>query len=1441
LVHLDPAQYLNGFYTLRLTAADVAGRTAQAVTQIEINSADKTGAYSRTDTDMTATLDGHTVAITRMYNSLQSGDPGTFGYGWSLALRDTDVESNAPVTGLETLGDYAPFEIGTRVYVTLPTGQRVGFTFEPVEHSTPGLVYYTPAFVADPGVQWTLESAATDLTRVGTRFYDLQTGQPYNPAGWTTGIQYTLRAPDGTAYEIDASLGVTGIDYTDGVHLIVSDSGIYAPNGDVISFIGRTSGISKVIGPNGDEVVYLYDAQGNLTLARDLISGAGEEYGYNGVHQLTLVTSGIGTTGMSIDPSTGLATPVTADLGSALSYLETPYSGTLAPGATDQLTFVVQSDLRDTASGSIYLDVVVTANGSSFNPAVPVLPGATLLASKVGNGTAFGLYKIDHAGLELLKISGADGQTAGAYQVSLSIAGDVNHDGKVDGTDAALVFGAKGTATGQQGFVPAADFNHDGKIDSTDTGLLFQDLGYQANRAPVALNGTTTTHEDLPIELNLSPIISDPEGDPTFYRIIGATNGTAQLSSDGQGVIFTPTAGFVGQASFSIVADDGYSTSAKATVTVNVSNASLVRINLPAIGPLLTGDIEKLQITGDFTDATGVPIPISYLTLTSTDSTVVSISSDGTVKGVTDGNAVIVASAHGIIAVQAVTVSTPDPTGAGDILSPSPLVAYPGAVSLISHVGTRQLDISTDDGTDVSSSANGTLYFTSNSEVATVSPDGLITAKNPGVATISVIFDGSEADIPINVQSPSVGLTQVGSAGGIVQGSDGSLLAVGPGVLTGPTNVDIEPLAQTALPMGVPSELTALDSFTLSVGDTPLSVPAQLAVPVPVGTPVGTTVYFFRDAQLPDATGTEQPLWLLTESGTVGADGLAHTNSPPYAGITTTGTYLVAIGEGGLTLSTDSLLTSAAIVVDSVANFGAMLLDGLTLFLPMAFGPQFLTVNTYSSGAVNTQTAPVNVGPSVSAVQIHVDAPSPIGDSDTPIITNATVTFQNTDPQLIITGQQFGTDPSQLVVRYKMGSQPPIDVTPTVSGNQLTASVPKSIVLGLTDITVVRKVEADQFDAGGNDTSDPIEFESNTVTIAPVPNLTFNITPLSDPSPHAVVSVYGSDGQTLLQQIPFPTGDGPGPYNSAAPIAVTDDLTRAYVALGSGGVMVIDTIAMRVVGEITSVTNPNLPPLPQFTTLVTSGDYLFASGLGPTIFAFNINPNSYQYGAVRLIPVDPVDPKTGKPVSPTIAPNGILDMAVNADGTKLYATVPETELYGGAKRGQSYLTGERVDGHVVVVNISPSDEPEDPALGNPDKWMQVIATLDAGLQPYRIVATGDPDRIAFTNFLDVFAGFATIQVTNENPNNFAATVTNSVVDLDLGTPTQFWDLGIKNARGLAILPDQSYAFVSDWDFENSAFTPHAIEGSQIGIIKDPFGPSPTYVGGNNSYKLRICR
>ena len=118
----------------------------------------------------------------RSYDSLTADHSGTFGYGWRLAVQDVSIQTTVPPTGHESSGIFNPFRIGTRVYLTLPTGQRVGFTFAPARHDVPGLTYYTPAWTADPGGDYTLASAAAELTRGGDRLYDLQTARPYNPA-----------------------------------------------------------------------------------------------------------------------------------------------------------------------------------------------------------------------------------------------------------------------------------------------------------------------------------------------------------------------------------------------------------------------------------------------------------------------------------------------------------------------------------------------------------------------------------------------------------------------------------------------------------------------------------------------------------------------------------------------------------------------------------------------------------------------------------------------------------------------------------------------------------------------------------------------------------------------------------------------------------------------------------------------------------------------------------------------------------------------------------------------------------------------------------------------------------------------------------------------------------------------------------------------------------
>src|SRR6266571_1328560 len=125
LYRLDPSAWVNGVYELRLTATDIAGRIAETRTVVQISSVAKAAAYQRTDLDATIMLGGHAFDLARQYDSLDRSQNAPFGYGWRLPIRDFALESDLPITGREAFGNDLPYREGTRVYATLPDGQRV--------------------------------------------------------------------------------------------------------------------------------------------------------------------------------------------------------------------------------------------------------------------------------------------------------------------------------------------------------------------------------------------------------------------------------------------------------------------------------------------------------------------------------------------------------------------------------------------------------------------------------------------------------------------------------------------------------------------------------------------------------------------------------------------------------------------------------------------------------------------------------------------------------------------------------------------------------------------------------------------------------------------------------------------------------------------------------------------------------------------------------------------------------------------------------------------------------------------------------------------------------------------------------------------------------------------------------------------------------------------
>ena len=152
----------------------------------------KLGNFSFAVTDVSTSLVGIPIQISRIYDTLQANQEGDFGYGWSMAIADADIAETTPA-GTE-------MQPGDRVYLTNPEGRRVGFTYEPELVGHGGIfllgIEYVPKFTPDPGVYDELTVKEDSYMRGGV-FGSVIGGlsEPWNPS------QYTLTTADNKVYE----------------------------------------------------------------------------------------------------------------------------------------------------------------------------------------------------------------------------------------------------------------------------------------------------------------------------------------------------------------------------------------------------------------------------------------------------------------------------------------------------------------------------------------------------------------------------------------------------------------------------------------------------------------------------------------------------------------------------------------------------------------------------------------------------------------------------------------------------------------------------------------------------------------------------------------------------------------------------------------------------------------------------------------------------------------------------------------------------------------------------------------------------------------------------------------------------------------------------------------------------------------------------------------
>ena len=1024
LATLDPALLANGVYAMRLTAWDVNGRTSEIDTRVVVDSTVKHLSQALAS-DATFTLGGHDFALTRELSqnvasasNAQNGSSADFG-NWTLPVLDTHLTTDQDA--LTALGGSAPWLQGARVWLQVPTSltqagvdtKYLSFTLTTQDVALAGNAPAAPvvtrtSFTTSDG--WTLSANDGDATqspalkRQGLRLYDQVTGLPWQPQG------FVLTSPDGTRYMLDAQGRIQQVAFADGQQWLVSDAGIALVGSSDptqrIEFRRDDQGrIDLVTGPqagNASSINYGYDAQGRLVLARALYSaGTGTQYGYHADGSLIAdaVTANLGT---AVDWTTGAAVRTDS------------WSGSLTAGTPVNLSFTVrQSELDSTVKVAGSQGAVIIAVRTMGAATVSAL-GATMLGQAHAGNQTVTLLRITEAGLKLLTLQGD-----GAATAQVSLAGDLDHDGDVDGADSALFDQA----------VAGADLNGDGSVTATDRQILFADYGWRANQAPVtAVRGNApfiSTHAGLAASANLDHVAQDFEGDGVFWHVIGSTHGTAALSADGKSLVFKADAGFAGLATVIMQADDGYTTSAPIVLQVKVSNAALENIHVERLPVVTPGGVQSLKVTGDFTDAVGVPLPADYLSFTSSDPAVLSVDAQGFVHGQGTGTAIITVTAKGVSAFEAIAVSS-------DVRPPvyddhaNELNLYPIAIDLPMGVGQRQVDVHALDGSgfgpDLHLASSGTQYFISDPRIASISADGLVTAKASGVTTITVTNGGVQGTITLRVEPANVGPT-VGTPehGLVTQDTDGNTLMIGTGGLLNDTIGSIHAVSVDSLgipPPGAPGQFDAYGAVQIDLGGVGSQLPLQLALKVngPIdpdtglatAPAVGSHVFFWQKGTIMDASGVMHDTWWLMDDGVIGSDGLAHTSSQPYVGMTAGGSFIVTSAPQVDNQTGAVKMRSTVVNMDAIWQALTFMAMQPTAFMAMAALSAFSQTNYITAGLTYTIQGSYQLqipkGALMPDSTIDIPAPPETG-LDMPVLTH--VDYNPNSRLLTVAGNHF--------------------------------------------------------------------------------------------------------------------------------------------------------------------------------------------------------------------------------------------------------------------------------------------------------------------------------------------------------------------------------------------------------------------------------------------------
>ena len=284
-----------------------------------------------------------------------------------------------------------------------------------------------------------------------------------------------------------------------------------------------------------------------------------------------------------------------------------------------------------------------------------------------------------------------------------------------------------------QGLVTAVG-NGDGRITArSGTASANVPVTVMQSAGSVVIDPSSATLMSFSETVQLSATVLDGNGQPVAdAAVTWSSSDTSVATVSSQGLVTA-----VDNGNARIMARSG-TASASVPVTVMQSAGSVV---IEPSSATLMSFSETVQLSATVLDGNGQPVADAAVTWSSSDASVATVSNQGLVTAVGNGDARITARSGTASASVPVTV----------MQSAGSIVIEPSSVSLMSLGETVQLTAVVLDGNEQPVADAAVTWSSSDTSVATVSNQGLVTAVGNGEARITARSGTASASVPVTV------------------------------------------------------------------------------------------------------------------------------------------------------------------------------------------------------------------------------------------------------------------------------------------------------------------------------------------------------------------------------------------------------------------------------------------------------------------------------------------------------------------------------------------------------------------------------------------------------------------------------------------------------------------------------------------------------------------